>query len=401
MKSSFLPIPTQGLTPVTSFPATFHVPQGPEGTWNDYAAWTSVPAIAMLEVVVFGVGTVMLFLALMSSSISVPSYATYGTLLAAIQGATLTVTYIFIGTRPRFPGPLAHARSDLTAGPSRTGNFSRRTDTNKSSVAYPYAHALYIDLLRAAGYTIAGVFAVFQLKSMCTQDGFLDDKGLVILVVFVGMAAGVLFKLSFNDGTFALTARRCARSDRGRARVPGEIKTRGETLGLWFWLLPITWMAAFLLVFSDVIIAANGSPLASRVYFVASFGLVYMIVPTALCIRGMFTEEAKKSGTQMVTMSLTKMVITEEDLDEASPFDRYTPVTSERTRSSHHVTLDAHTNARSQGVKALFYCAADFLVFAVLVYGTAFDAIGSPFRDLGMFLVPAAPTNATTAALVT
>ena len=332
MKSAFLPVPTKGLTPVSNFGSTFHVPEGPDGAWNDYAAWAAVPAIAMLEVVVFGVGTLMLFLALMSSSISVPSYATYGTLMATIQAATLTAMYVFLG------------------------NFSRRTDTNKAPVGYAYAHALYTDLMRAAGYTIAGLFAVFQLKSMCNQEGFLDDKGLIILVVFIGMAAGVVFKLAYNDGALALAARPAAPSDRSRVRVPGEIKTRGETLGLWFWLLPIMWMAAFILVFIDVILAADGSPLASRIYFVASFGLVYMIAPTALTIWGMFTVEATKSGDMFLP----------EAVNEASVFNRYT-----------------------SGIKALVYCAADFLVFGTLVFGTAFAAVGSPFRDLDMFLLPA------------
>lgn len=34
------------------------------------------------------------------------------------------------------------------------------------------AHALYIDLIRCAGLFVAGLFAIFQLYSMCLKTGF-------------------------------------------------------------------------------------------------------------------------------------------------------------------------------------------------------------------------------------
>jgi hypothetical protein len=77
------------------------------------------------------------------------------------------------------------------------------------------AHALYIDLVRCAGLFVAGLFAIFQLYSMCLKTGYFgvrsalacvvascrrqsaraQDKGIAVLVACIGLVAIVPFKM--------------------------------------------------------------------------------------------------------------------------------------------------------------------------------------------------------------
>lgn len=116
-------------------------------------------------------------------------------------------------------------------------------------------------------------------------------------------------------------------------------------MGIVWWICPVIWTIAYFLVFADVVVAADGSPIASNVYFCATMMLGYFIWPSLLLVRG-------ATGTTY----------------DKSPFTQYTP-----------------------GIKALVYFGIDMLVFGFLVYGTAFEAVGHPFRGLQMFLVPANP----------
>lgn len=180
-----------------------------------------------------------------------------------------------------------------------------------------------------------------------------QDKGITVLVAVIGLIAIVPFKLM----VCANRQHRHARASHPPVCVQyndGEILKRGETMGIVWWIGPVIWTAAFFLVFADVIVAAEGSPIASNVYFCASMMLGYFIWPSLLLVRG-------ATATSI----------------SSSPFTKYTP-----------------------GIKALVYFGLDMLFFGFLVYGTAFAAIGHPFRDLDMFLVPSthSPTAAPTAA---
>ena len=140
---------------------------------------------------------------------------------------------------------------------------------------------------------------------------------------------------------------------------------RGDTVGFMWWILPIAYVAVFVLIFADLIVAADGSPIASNVYFASSFILAYLAFSMFFTLYGGFATEKGKSA-----------------------FNRYTPA-----------------------IKAIAFLAIDMLVFGFLVYGTAFAAAGHPFRDTQFFLTASdlvaptaaptvAPTPAPTAAVV-
>ena len=160
------------------------------------------------------------------------------------------------------------------------------------------------------------------------------DKGITSLLLVVGVVCLVPFKLIYNDG---------------------EPVMRGDTIGLMWWILPIAYVAVFVLIFADLIVAADGSPIASNVYFASSFILAYLAFSMFFTLYGAFATANGKSA-----------------------FNHHTPA-----------------------IKAIVFLAIDMLVFGFLVYGTAFAAAGHPFRDTQFFLTAsdlAAPTPAPSAA---
>jgi len=311
----FLPIVTEGFAPSDK---PFKLPSGGHdaGMNSDYLVWAVVPVISAFESLVFGVGGLFNLLVLISLSASTPSKATYGVQLACLQACTLAGMFLFLGM------------------------FARRSDTDRPTEGYPYAHSLYQDLIRIMGYAVALLFACFQLYSMCLKSGFLGDKGITSLLLVVGVVCLVPFKLLYNDG---------------------EPVMRGDTVGFMWWIFPIAYVSVFVLIFADLIIAADGSPIASNVYFAGSCMLGYLAFTIVFTLYGAFAT-AK----------------------ETSAFNRYTPA-----------------------IKAIILLAIDMLVFGFLVYGTAFAAAGHPFRDTQFFLTASdlvaptlAPTAAPTAAVV-
>lgn len=314
-KALFLPIVTEGLAPREN---PLKLPSGgtDAGMNSDYLAWAVVPVISAFESLVFGIGGLFNLLVVISLSASPPSNTTYGVQLACLQACTLSGMFLFLGM------------------------FARRGDTSRPTEGYPYAHALYQDLIRIMGYAVALLFACFQLYSMCTKNGFLGDKGIASLLLVVGVVCLVPFKLIYNDG---------------------EPVMRGDTVGFMWWILPIAYVAVFVLIFADLVVAADGSPIASNVYFAGAFMLGYLAFTIFFTLYGGFATQAGKSA-----------------------FNRYTPA-----------------------IKAIVFLALDMLVFGFLVYGTAFAAAGHPFRDTTFFLTAsdlvaptAAPSAAPTAAVV-
>lgn len=130
--------------------------------------------------------------------------------------------------------------------------------------------------------------------------------------------------------------------------------TRGETVGFMWWILPIAYVSVFVLIFADLVVAADGSPIASNVYFAGACMLGYLAFTISFTLYGGLA---------------TKM--------DTPAFNRYTPA-----------------------IKAIIFLALDMLVFGFLVYGTAFAASGHPFRDTTFFLTASDLVAATAAPIV-
>jgi len=294
-KQIFLPIVTDGFAPRDK---PLKLPgAGSDAKTRDYLAWAVVPVVSVFESLVFGIGGLFNLLVLISLSASPPSNATYGVQLACLQACTLSGMFLSLGM------------------------FSGKTKTENGG-HYPYSDALYQDLHRIMGYSIALLLACFQLYSMCTKNGFLGDKGITGLLLVVGTVCLVPFKLLYNDG---------------------EVMVYGDTIGFLWWIFPIVYVAVFFLIFADLIVAADGSPIASNVYFAGSFMLAYLAYTIVFTMYGAFATATNKS-----------------------PFSLHTPA-----------------------LKSIVLLSIDMLVFGFLVYGTAFAAAGHPFRDTTFFLTTA------------
>jgi len=269
---------------------------------SDYLAWAVPAAIYQFSVYLFGAGGFWLFTLLLTGTLT--GGAMYTTVLLMLASLLLAAMY------------------------QKMGLFWRRTDTGHDLTKYDYSHTLYTDLLRVAGYFLAGMCVVFALKAMCTQNGFLGDRVFVFLTAFLGLVFHVPFKLVFNDGEVY------------------TVKDGGGVGPLWY-SFEIIVATCFLLVISDLLVAADGSPLSGIVYWCCSVLLAYFLFNLIFKAVGFF-------GTSV----------------DKPPFDRYTPA-----------------------LKAAIYFLHDILLFAFLIFTTAFAASGAPWSGLTPFLPPG--TNST------
>lgn len=268
---------------------------------SDYLAWAVPPAIYQFETFFFGAGGLWLFTLLLTGTI--PAGAMYTSILLMLAALILSAMY------------------------SKMGLFWRRTDTGHDTTTYDWSHTLYTDLLRIAGYFLSGMAVVFVLKAMCVQNGFLGDRVFVFLTAFMGLVFHVPFKLVFNDG---------------------EVFTvEGNKVGLQWYILEIIALTCFLLVISDLLVAADGSPLSGVVYWCCSVFLGYMLFNIIFKSVGIFSTSSKHV-----------------------PYGRYTAA-----------------------FKAAIFLLHDILLFAFLTFTTAFAASGAPWSGLTPFL--AVGTNST------
>lgn len=270
---------------------------------SGFAAWAVPPAIYQFETFLFGAGGLWLFCLLLTSTI--PAGAVYTSILLMLASVVLAAMY------------------------SKMGLFWRRTDTGKDTTVYDWSHTLYTDLLRICGYFLSGMLVVFALKSICTQNGFLGDRVFVFLVAFLGLVFHVPFKLVFNDGEVFTVA--------------------GNKVPLPWYLMELIAGTCFLLVISDLLVAADGSPLSGVVYWCCSVFLGYMLFNIVFKLTGLFSTST-----------------------DSIPYGRYTPA-----------------------FKAAIFLLHDLLLFAFLIFATAFAATGAPWSGLVPYLPPGTNSTAT------
>ena len=282
MKASFVTVNTDG---INSDPVT-------RGKSNDYAATVVVPMISLFEMLVFGAAAVLGGFTFVANANAGVTPHSYGLVLATLQAAVLAVTHFFLK--------------------------SNQKDKNNS--AFVPVDELKDDLIRVLGVFVAGIFGILQLYSMCVDVGFLGEKGVTILVSVVGLTSLVAFKLLFNDG---------------------EAVEGNESLGWMWWILALLYVAAYILVYVDLLVAANGCPISSNVVYTASMSLGYLVYSIAFAVVG-------------------GMI--------GGKFDKYAP-----------------------SIKALVFVALDLLVFGFLCFCTPLASLGAPFRGTVMFLPAVVP----------